>query len=384
MKKLSRRQALKAVAAAGAVTGCLPSSRKREARAPMQDKPKRKTDAVVAVTPQSFPWQTSDPFLFCVHHDDHYPAGNERQGPNASLAGRNLGQDFEGKDGWRMYHGEIVPGFPQHPHRGFETVTVVRRGLLDHSDSMGATARYGRGDVQWLTAGRGIQHAEMFPLLDRQQGNPLELFQIWLNLPAADKFAPPVFSMFWNRTIPRTIVRDDAGRATEVTVIAGHYGTVAPPGPPPSSWASRPEGDVAIWTVKLAPGARFTLPAARPGTNRSLYPFSGAGLRVGGVEVPAQHQLAVRAERELTLEAGAGADRSEETEILMLQGRPIGEPVVQYGPFVMNTEDEIRQAFADYRATQFGGWPWTKPDPVHARDKGRFALHVGGRLDKPA
>ena len=96
-------------------------------------------------------------------------AGNERQGPAASLAGRNLGQDFEGKDGWRMYHGEIVPGFPQHPHRGFETVTVVRRGLLDHSDSMGATARYGRGDVQWLTAGRGIQHAEMFPLVERDR-----------------------------------------------------------------------------------------------------------------------------------------------------------------------------------------------------------------------
>ncbi len=104
MSKLTRRQALKAVAAAGAVTGCLPSSRAKEARGTM-----KKTDAVVAVTPQGFPWQTSDPFLFCVHHDDHYPRGNERQGPAASLSGRNLGQDFEGKDGWRMYHGEMVP-----------------------------------------------------------------------------------------------------------------------------------------------------------------------------------------------------------------------------------------------------------------------------------
>ena len=93
-------------------------------------------------------------------------------GPDASLAGRSIGQDFEGKDGWRMYHGDVVPGFPQHPHRGFETVTIVRQGFIDHSDSLGATARFGAGDVQWLTAGRGIVHSEMFPLLDRDRREP--------------------------------------------------------------------------------------------------------------------------------------------------------------------------------------------------------------------
>src|SRR5262245_42408334 len=106
------------------------------------------------------PWETADPFLFCVHHDDAYPAGNDRLGPAASLAGRDLGMDFAGKDGWSMYHGDVVPGFPQHPHRGFETVTIVRRGLIDHSDSLGAVARFGHGDVQWLPAGRGIPHPE--------------------------------------------------------------------------------------------------------------------------------------------------------------------------------------------------------------------------------
>src|SRR5215470_12254536 len=126
----------------------------------------------------SIPWQKPDPFLFCMYHNDKYPPGNERLGPAASLAGRALGQDFAGKDGWRMYHGEVVPGFPQHPHRVFETVTVVRRGLVDHSDSLGAAARYGRGDVQWLTAGKGIVHAEMFPLVEDAKDNPLELFQI--------------------------------------------------------------------------------------------------------------------------------------------------------------------------------------------------------------
>src|SRR5262245_59516556 len=152
--------------------------------------------------PLGFPWPAVDPFLFCVHHDDAYPAGNEKLGPAASLAGRKLGQDFELKDGFRMYHGLTVPGFPQHPHRGFETVTIARRGLIDHSDSLGAAARFGRGDVQWLTAGAGIVHSEMFPLLDASGPNPVELFQIWLNLPAEDKLVPPHFAMLWGPQIP--------------------------------------------------------------------------------------------------------------------------------------------------------------------------------------
>ena len=124
---------------------------------------------VLNVLPLGFPWQTVDPFLFCVHHVDLYPAGNEAMGPAASLAGRDIGMDFAGQDGWRMYHGDVVPGFPHHPHRGFETVTLVRRGFIDHSDSLGATARFGQGDVQWMTAGRGIVHAEMFPLRERHK-----------------------------------------------------------------------------------------------------------------------------------------------------------------------------------------------------------------------
>ena len=121
-----------------------------------------------------------------------------------------------------------MPGFPSHPHRGFETVTFVRRGLIDHSDSLGAAARFGRGDVQWLTAGNGIVHAEMFPLLDEDGPNPLELFQIWLNLPAADKMAEPHFAMLWAEDTPTLRHVDDDGRATEVTVIAGALGEPRP------------------------------------------------------------------------------------------------------------------------------------------------------------
>jgi hypothetical protein len=334
-------------------------------------------DVVLGTFSLGFPWATSDPFLFCVFHDDAYPAANERMGPAGSLAGRNLGQDFEGKDGWRMYHGHVVPGFPQHPHRGFETVTIVRRGLIDHADSLGAAARFGRGDVQWLTAGEGIVHSEMFPLLDRAAPNPVELFQIWLNLPREDKLVPPHFAMLWDHAIPRHTARDDAGRATEVTVVAGHLGDAHAPPPPPRSWASRADTDVAIWTIRMEPGARWTLPAAHAGTNRTLYVFRGGGVRVGERPVGIRTAAKLRPDADVSLENGP-----EASELLLLQGRPIGQPVVQHGPFVMNTPGEIQQAFADYRRTRFGGWPWPGDDPVHARELGRFARHVDGRVER--
>ncbi|MGA9522744.1 MAG: pirin family protein [Myxococcaceae bacterium] len=335
--------------------------------------------AILSIKPLGFVWETPDPFLFCVHHDDRYPAGNERMGPAASLAGRNMGQDFELKDGWRMYHGAEVPGFPQHPHRGFETVTIVRRGLLDHSDSLGAAARFGGGDVQWLTAGKGILHSEMFPLLRREQANPLELFQIWLNLPKADKLVEPHFTMLWNDVIPRHVARDEAGRTTEVTVIAGRLGDQkAPPGPP-KSWATRADTDVAIWTLKMAPGAKWTLPAAAPGSNRTLYFFSGKELRIGARAVPGGQGVELRADVEAPLENGP-----EESELLLLQGRPIKEPVVQHGPFVMNSREEIIQTFQEYQRTGFGGWPWKSDEPVHPREEGRFARHADGRIERPA
>jgi hypothetical protein len=339
---------------------------------------KTSQSAVLGVSPLGFPWQTQDPFLFCVHHDDKYPAGNAQMGPAASLAGRNMGEDFAGKDGWRMYHGTEVPGFPQHPHRGFETVTVVRRGLLDHSDSLGAAARFGGGDVQWLTAGRGIQHAEMFPLLDEAGPNPVELFQIWLNLPRASKMVEPHFKMLWDHSIPRHESLDGQGRKTTVAVVAGRYADKQAPAPPPDSYASRADSDVAIWTLKLEAGAQWTLPAAEPDTQRALYFFAGTALRVDGRAIAPNHQVKLRPGVEVALHAGPDA-----TELLLLQGRPIGEPVVQHGPFVMNTTAEIHQTFTDYQRTQFGGWPWRRRDPVHAREEGRFARRPDGSIERP-
>ena len=335
-------------------------------------------DPVVRTSALGFPWVTEDPFLFCVHHVDHYPAGNDYLGPEASLEARDIGMDFSGADGWSMYHGSTVPGFPQHPHRGFETVTFMRQGTIDHSDSLGATARFGRGDAQWLTAGRGIVHCEMMPLLDRSGPNTSELFQIWLNLPADRKMVDPYFTMFWREELPQLVVEDDAGASVEVTVVAGPFGDAVPLPPPPDSWASQPGSEVAVWQARFDPAAHLTLPTTtHPGMVRTMYVFAGEVL-IGDRALPAPVGAVLRSDTPVEVTAGVGG-----AEVLVLQGRPIGEPVAQYGPFVMNDRAGIEQAFDDYRRTGFGGWPWPTDDPVHPRGAGRFAVHPDGHAEHP-
>ncbi|WPP48677.1 pirin family protein [Catalinimonas niigatensis] len=331
--------------------------------------------AIISIKALGFPWETSDPFLFCVHHEDFYPQGNDDMGPKASLSGRNIGQDFTGKDGWRMYHGSKVPGFPAHPHRGFETVTIVRKGLIDHSDSLGAAGRFGNGDVQWMTAGKGVQHSEMFPLLKADEDNPLELFQIWLNLPRAKKTAEPHFAMLWNDTIPQYEASDAAGKKIVIEIIAGQLEGLRAPDPAPNSWAADPANEVAIWNMKLEAGVQWTLPAAKHPVNRTLYFYKGSVLKVEGQEVSPSQSIKVHADQEIVLENG-----DQEAYILLLQGKPIDEPVVQYGPFVANTEGEIRQAMQDFQQTEFGGWPWPSHENVHPRSKGRFARFADGKV----
>ena len=318
-----------------------------------------------------FQWETADPFLFCVHHEDKYPAGNEAMAPDPEfLKGRHIGQDFILKDGWRMYHGSTVPGFPGHPHRGFETITVVREGMVDHADSTGAAGRYGNGDVQWMTAGKGVQHSEMFPLVHADKGNDMELFQIWLNLPKKSKMVEPHFKMLWREDLP--IVKLDSDRV-RIEIIAGKLNEQLAPTPPPDSWASEDENAVGVFNIHFDPNGTFELGAAGEGINRTVYYYEGNGLAIGEETIPHYHAADVDPTEKLIFKNG-----SETSKVLILQGKPINEPVVQHGPFVMNSKEEIAQAFEDYHATQFGGWPWEKYDQVHDRSKGRFALHADG------
>ena len=236
------------------------------------------------IFPLGFPWETQDPFLFCVYHLDHYPKGNSAMEPAVSRDGRNLGNDFTIKDGWRMYHGHTIPGFPYHPHRGFETVTIVNKGYCDHSDSLGAAGRFGQGDVQWMTAGRGVQHSEMFPLLNTDQDNPLELFQIWINLPKTDKFVDPHFKMLWHEDIPLVKINN-----TTIKIIAGNYSGTPSPEPAPNSWAANSDNEVAIWNIHMDENETFSLPPASANLNRTLYYYEGGEVKIGEQVIKPNH-----------------------------------------------------------------------------------------------
>ncbi|MBL7893820.1 MAG: pirin family protein [Bacteroidia bacterium] len=332
---------------------------------------------ILSIKPLGFQWETADPFLFCVHHEDYFPKGNEQMGPATEfLKGRHMGDDFIIKDGFRMYHGKTVPGFPGHPHRGFETITVVRKGIVDHADSLGAAGRYGNGDVQWMTAGKGVQHSEMFPLIHADKDNTMELFQIWLNLPKKNKMVEPHFKMLWRESIPNYIHTDANLKKTTVEVIAGKLADKTAVAPPPDSWAADPKNEVAVWNIKMQVGATFTLPKASAGINRTLYFYEGNQIKLSGNTITKYNAVQLKSDVEVIIEGG-----TEETSILILQGKPINEPVMQYGPFVMNTKEEINQAFEDYHKTQFGGWPWPKYDQVHDRTKTRFAKHADGKIE---
>ena len=318
-------------------------------------------------------WETQDPFLFCAYHLDHYPKGNAQLGPDASLSGRTIGQDFIGKDGWNMYHGTTVPGFPAHPHVGFETITIVEQGLADHSDSLGACGRFGQGDVQWMTAGKGVQHSEMFPLLNQEDDNPMLLFQLWLNLPGASKRVEPHYKMLWNEDIPIYKGHDGNGKSIRIKVIAGDYDGITALTPAPDSWAADPVNEVQLWLVTLEAGALWTLPTASEKVNRTLFFYQGDHIRTEGYEIPKGHGLDLFPEQGIAIENG-----HETATFLFVQGKPIGEPVVQHGPYVATSQKGIREAMKEYGKTAFGGWPWPSADHTHPREHGRFALHADG------
>lgn len=316
---------------------------------------------------------SADPFLFCVYHKDNYPQGNEKM--EAPYPGD--GMDFTPEADYRMYHGKNIPGFPSHPHRGFETITATMEGIIDHADSVGNAGRYGNGDVQWMTAGKGVVHSEMFPLIQQDAPNPLRLFQIWLNLPAKSKFVDPGFAMFWNTNVPKVMVAD--GVLVTLWAGTGYFGVNDNNAPPKDSWAADPANDVAVMHIVLQPGSSLTLPKANQGgsINRSLFYVEGESnvLAVDGQQV--EDKVAIEVDAAKVIQLVVSNDATTPSELLLLQGRPIGEPVAQRGPFVMNKQAEVFQAYMDYERTKFGGWPWPREDMVFDPDKKRFALLHG-------
>ena len=323
-----------------------------------------------------FHWEMENPFLFCAHHKDQYPKGNVKQEPTISLSGRQLGEDFAIVDGFRMYHGTTIPGFPMHPHRGFETVTIVKKGFVDHFDSFGAYGRYGAGDVQWLTTGAGCQHAEMFPLVSMTEENPLEIFQVWLNLPAKSKMVPPDYKMLWAEDIPEITV-GKVGSHSKLRIIAGDWNGARALNPNPNSYAADPKHRVNIIMIEMEPFAEVILPAVSKTYIRNLYFYEGNGnITIANEQIPSSMRVKLDGDSQVEIRNGY-----EISCLLLLEGEPINEPVVSHGPFVMNTEKEIASAFSEYYHTGFGGWPWQRPDPVNPRESGRFAKYATGHSE---
>ncbi|RVU54638.1 pirin family protein [Anaerosphaera multitolerans] len=310
------------------------------------------------------------PFIIGVHHLDYYPEGNEKMEPTYYIEGREIGKDLDPKSPWRMYHGTTVPGFPSHPHRGFETVTIVEKGFVDHSDSFGLNGRYGNGDVQWLTAGSGIQHCEMFPLINQNSENTLELFQLWLNLPKENKLVQPYYNMLWSEDIPIIEEKDEKGKSFRVKVIAGDYKTKKALPPNPDSWAAEKQNHVVIWIIELDSNAEFVLRPTTESASRMIYYYKGDIISIESETIASGNAVELVSDEEIKILNGVAPSK-----ILLLEGEPINEPISTYGPFVMNTKEEIMQAFNDYLLTQFGGWPWPTNAPLNPIDSERFAKY---------
>ena len=329
----------------------------------------KKIDLKISKLSEYGSWHTNDPFLFCVHHSDNYPKANTEMAPDEKLDGRDIGNDFSNYNGWSMYHGVKIPGFPRHPHRGFETITIVEKGLIDHSDSLGFSARYGDGDVQWLTAGDGIQHSEMFPLLNTSKSNPVDFFQIWINLKSDKKRVSPNFSMFWEDEIPKIIEFDTNSLKTEIELISGVYKNQSAPSPPPNSWANNKQNSVNIWKIKMDSNASWELPKVELGVSRTLYIYRGSGISINNKKINSGYMIELNTNENISIIA-----LDSETKILLLQAKPIKEPIFKYGPFVMNTRQEIQEAFDDYNKTSFGDWVWNEDGPVHGKEYKKFAI----------
>jgi len=328
------------------------------------------------VEPLTFPFKTPDPFLFCVYHKDIFPpapsTGN--LGPDASkLAGRSIGSDFSGRDGWSMYHGKTIPGFPAHPHCGFETVTIVLQGYVDHFDSMGGHGRFGPGDVQWMSAGSGLQHSEMFPLLSTENPNTLELFQIWLNLPQKSKMVPPHYKMLW-----REMLGSYEEDGVAVQVISGTLFGVKAPLPAPNSAAADPQKAIVIATITLQPGATLALEPSV--VNRSVYAYTGQSILLDRTRKFDQ-AVCIHCEPNEPLKLQNVA--STPAGFLLLEARPLHEPVVQHGPFVASSQHQLQKAINRYQDNGFGGWPYPTLEPTHPHEQQRAAWFGDGSFQDP-
>ncbi|MGX6977704.1 pirin family protein [Vagococcus elongatus] len=316
-----------------------------------------------------------NPYILIARHVDDYPEGNGEMAPVEFPRDWQKGNDFTSGRGWNMYHGEYVPGFPAHPHRGFETITYAKNGIIDHFDSHGNYGRYGNGDIQWMISGRGLQHAEMFPLIETEKNNPFEIVQIWLNLPAHKKMVPPSYKMYWHENIPVIKLADKNPDKNFLKVLVGSYNGVQAERPVENSYGYEEENHINVWDGKLEKGERFVIPSYPNDVKVQFYVGDGK-FKVDDYLVDRNSLLVYTSDSEITFTA------EEDSEFMVFIGKEIKEEIYAYGPFVMNTKAEVVQAYEDFRKNQFGGWPWSSSAPTIPSDKGRFSVYDKGSKTK--
>ena len=340
---------------------------------------KKRSGPVIRTQYLKLHWDTEDPFIFASHHEDDYPHGNTQQAPPLEeISGRNLGRDYKKMFGFRMYHGKVVPGFPMHAHWGYETVTVPEAGFIDHFDSLGNQGRYGNGDVQWVSAGSMYLHDEMYPLAYDDRRNPNDITQIMINLPLKDKGSEPEVRMMWSENIPIIEEKDENGKAVRIKMIAGSYGGTDALPPNSVSWAAVKENHIRILLIKMSPDSMITLPAVPSSINRNLYFVNGSKVKIGGEEYVSSQRFKLEGDKEVTLTNG-----DSEGTFWLLEGKPIGEKMSSFGPAVLRTDKEVREALQYIRKEEFNNWPWDLIDKFHPKGTERFIRFSDGREERP-
>lgn len=305
-----------------------------------------------------------DPWVGKFHHIDYYPEGDGiEQVKKEDMEGHTPGKDLDHDLDFRLYYGDRRPGFPVHSHRGFETVSIVLDGWVDHHDSHGDHGRYSAGDVQWMTAGNGIRHTEMFPLVNIDKSNRTELFQLWLSLPSWNKLVDCDYKMFWREDIP--VVEKDG---VKVKVITGNFNGEEGPKATESSWAYDERSHFRILLLDLAPNSEVAINGVSSTLNRNLYPYEGEYVFIDEDKVEGKRSLKLKGDADFVIRTEDSPSR-----LLLLEAEPLNEPIINDGPMIMNTMEEVLQGYRDYWENQYGGWSWDERDPLHEVGTGRVS-----------
>jgi len=334
---------------------------------------RKRSGPIIKVQPIGMHWDTEDPFVFVSHHRDDYPQGNAQQAPPlAEIGGRSLGRDYKEVFGFRMYHGKVVPGFPLHAHWGYETITLSEKGFIDHFDSLGNQGRYGYGDMQWISAGSLYVHNEMYPLAFSDKRNPNDITQIMLNLPLKDKGSEPDVKTIWSENIP---VHQSDG--CTVKIITGRFMEMESLPPNNISWASDKNNHVRILRIRLDPDAKISLPSIPADINRNLYLTEGNEIMINkeSFESPKRFKLV---SDEVTIVNGKA-----ESILWLLEGRPIKEKMSSFGPIILDTDKNVREALNVIRKEELSRWSWGLVDRTQPKDTGRFFRDRDGKEELP-